>query len=323
MDMSTFTKQHKSQWSELEQLLARFSRKKSTLSIAEVDRLTVLYKTASSHLATFRTYLPQNETTQYLNHLVSRAHHMIYLDSNKSSAQLRYFFGQHFIGLIRSRLGFVAVAFGLFIIGALSGFISVWNDPLNAHALLPSAVAQSIDPSQTELPRGDLHSPIVSTEIMTNNIRVAALAFVSGITLGIGTVYLMLSNGLLLGALAAVFVQSDKGYVFWAYILPHGIIELTAIFIAGGAGFYMAYRMIVPTAFSRKYEFLLAAKESAQLLLGTVPLFVIAGIIEGYITPSTMPLEAKYGIAGATLLLLAAYYLYGLRSLKRTATLSL
>jgi uncharacterized membrane protein SpoIIM required for sporulation len=108
-------------------------------------------------------------------------------------------------------------------------------------------------------------------------------------------------------------MQSGKSYVFWAYILPHGIIELAAIFIAGGAGLYMGYRIFVPGPFSRKYRFLESAKESAQLLLGTIPLFVIAGIIEGYITPSTFSLEAKYIVAGATLLLFAVYYTYGSR----------
>jgi uncharacterized membrane protein SpoIIM required for sporulation len=146
---------------------------------------------------------------------------------------------------------------------------------------------------------------------MTNNIRVAVLAFVSGITLGLGTIYLLVTNGLLIGALAAVFVQSGKSYIFWAYILPHGIIELTAIFIAGGAGLYMGYRIFVPGPYSRKHRFLESAKESAQLMLGTIPLFVIAGIIEGYITPSAISLEAKYLVASATLLLFAVYYVYG------------
>ncbi|UJF32577.1 stage II sporulation protein M [Paenibacillus hexagrammi] len=178
-------------------------------------------------------------------------------------------------------------------------------------------MADQIDPSKTADPRGDLHSPLISTAIMTNNIRVAVMAFISGVTLGFGTAYLMISNGLIVGALAAVFMQSGKSYVFWAYILPHGIIELSAIFIAGGAGLYMGYRFFVPGPFPRRARFLESAKESAQLLIGTVPLFVIAGIIEGYITPSTLSLEVKYLIAGGTLVILALYYMYGARNVKQ------
>lgn len=314
MDLGVFTRQNKPLWTELESLLIRFGKQKGRIAAEDLDRLTALYKSASSHLATMHTHLPQDETTLYLNHLVSRAHHIMYQESNKSSAQLRHFFGSHLIGLIRERNRFILLALILFAIGGLSGYISVWQNPSNAYAVLPGGIADSVDPTKTELPRGDIHSPVVSTEIMTNNIRVAVLAFVSGITLGIGTVYLMLYNGLIIGALAAVFMHSGKSYVFWAYILPHGVIELTAIFIAGGAGFYMAYRMIVPTRYSRKYEFLQAAKQSAQLLIGTIPLFVIAGIIEGYITPSVLSLEVKYAVAGATLLLLGCYYAYGIRS---------
>ncbi|NRF93855.1 stage II sporulation protein M [Paenibacillus frigoriresistens] len=312
MNISRFIREHKSQWTELEQLLIQLSKRKSSLQASDVNRFTELYKVASAHLATLQTHLPTDETTLYLNHLVSQAHNAMYKENNKSSTQLKEFFLHYFPSLIHARSLFVGFAFFLFLLGGLLGFLSVWNDPLNLSMIMPGTMADSIDPSKTADPRGDLHSPLVSTAIMTNNIRVAVLAFISGVTLGVGTIYLMISNGLIVGALAAVFMQSGKSYVFWAYILPHGIIELTAIFIAGGAGLYMGYRFFVPGPYPRKLRFLESAKESAQLLVGTIPLFIIAGIIEGYITPSTMSLEIKYLIAGVTLLLLALYYGYGI-----------
>ncbi|TXK80996.1 stage II sporulation protein M [Paenibacillus sp. N3.4] len=311
MDISRFIKEHKPHWSELEQLLVSLSKRKSRLQASDLNRFTELYKLASAHLATLQTHLPMSETTIYLNHLVAKAHNAMYQENNKSSSQMKEFFLHYFPSLIRARSLFVGFALFLFLLGGLLGFLSVWNDPLNLHMIMPGSMADGIDPTKTADPRGDIHSPLVSTAIMTNNIRVAVLAFISGVTLGIGTIYLMISNGLLVGALAAVFMQSGKSYVFWAYILPHGIIELTAIFIAGGAGLYMGYRFFVPGPFPRKMRFLESAKESAQLLIGTIPLFVIAGIIEGYITPSTLSLEVKYLIAGLTLAVLALYYIYG------------
>jgi uncharacterized membrane protein SpoIIM required for sporulation len=284
-----------------------------------LGRFTELYKAASSHLAALQTYYPTDEMTLYMNHLVSTAHNVMYKENNRSSHQLRTFFLKYFPTLIRKRNLFVVFALALFLIGGLSGYVAVSKDPLNLYRIVSPSIAGSIDPSKTDQPRGDIHSPIVSTTIMTNNIRVAVMAFISGITLGIGTVYLMVSNGLLIGALAAVFMHSGKSYVFWAYILPHGVIELTAIFIAGGAGLYMGYRIFVPGPYSRKHRFLESAKESAQLLLGTIPLFVVAGLIEGYITPSTLSLEAKYIVAGATLALLAVYYVYGSRNRRQEA----
>ncbi|WP_261304148.1 stage II sporulation protein M [Paenibacillus andongensis] len=311
MNISRFIREHKSQWTELEQLLIQLNKRKSRLQASHVNRFTELYKVASAHLATLQTHMPADETTLYLNHLVSQAHNAMYKENNKSSKQMKEFFLHYFPSLIHVRSIFVGFALFLFLLGGLLGFLSVWNDPLNLSVIMPGAMADSIDPSKTAAPRGDLHSPLVSTAIMTNNIRVAVLAFISGVTLGIGTIYLMINNGLIVGALAAVFMQSGKSYVFWAYILPHGIIELTAIFIAGGAGLYMGYRFFVPGPYPRKLRFLESAKESAQLLIGTIPLFIIAGIIEGYITPSTMSLEVKYLIAGVTLLLLGLYYGYG------------
>lgn len=319
MDLTRFIKANKPLWSELEQLLHRFGRKRSELQADDVDRLAELYKAASSHLSTVQGAKGAGETAVYLNHLVSRAHHSLYQENSRSTTQLRDFFGRVFPDMLRRRQAFIGVALLLFLIGALSGFIAVRIDPMNAHVILPGSMASSVDPSQTDKPRGNLHSPIVSTAIMTSNIRVAVLAFIGGVTLGAGTVYLLLSNGLLLGALAAIFLQAGRSYVFWAYILPHGIIELTAIFIAGGAGLYMGYRFFVPGPYPRKQQFLRSAKESVQLLMGTVPLFVIAGIIEGYITPSTMPLAAKYAVAGVTLLLVIAYYAYGIIKTKPDA----
>jgi uncharacterized membrane protein SpoIIM required for sporulation len=313
MDISRFIREHKSQWTELEQLLLQLNKRKRSLQASHVNRFTELYKTASAHLATLQTHSPADETTVYLNHLVSQAHNTMYKDSHTSSTQMKAFFLHYFPSLIQARGLFVGFAFVLFLLGGLLGFLSVLHDPLNLAFIMPGGMAENIDPSKTADPRGDLHSPLISTAIMTNNIRVAVLAFISGITLGIGTVYLMISNGLLVGALAAVYMQSGKSYVFWAYILPHGIIELTAIFIAGGAGLYMGYRFFVPGPYPRKLRFLESAKESAQLLIGTIPLFIIAGLIEGYITPSTLPLEIKYIIAGVTLLLLTLYLVYGIR----------
>ncbi|MFB9276588.1 stage II sporulation protein M [Cohnella cellulosilytica] len=311
MDPAQRIQRYKEDWSELERLLGALNHIRRPISAGDIDRLTALYKSAAAHLSAMRTQWPNDPTTTYLNHLVARAHHVLYKQSDKGAGSIGRFLGAYFPSLIRRRQPFILIAGALFLLGMIAGFAAVWTDPLSLHLVLPANIADAIDPAATNAPRGELHSPLVSTEILINNIRVAMLIFVSGVTLGIGTVYLLAYNGLIVGALAAVFVQAGESYVFWAYILPHGIIELTAIFIAGGAGLYMGYRFFVPGAYPRKRQFLRAAKESVQLLLGTIPLFVIAGIIEGYVTPSELPLGAKYAAAVGTLLLLALYYVYG------------
>lgn len=311
MEITLFLKENRATWAELEHLLARTAKHPKRVTADEIDRITLLYKKTSAHLAFIRTYYPQDETTFYLNQLVAEAHNFTYKHSYTSDHRLIRFFQTYFVGLIEKRLAFIGIAFLLFLLGAIFGFSSVYTDPLNLYAVLPSEIAENIDPERTGEGHDQINSPIISTMIMTNNIKVAFLAFVSGISFGLFTIYLLVYNGLIIGALAVVFLQAGKTYEFWAYILPHGIIELTAIFIAGGAGLYMGYRMVVPGRYSRKYQLLEAAKESAQLLLGTLPLFVVAGVIEGFITPSSLSLEIKYLFSLLTLLLLLAAYLYG------------
>lgn len=310
MDVRSFVQRNREVWNELEDLLQLFAKQPKRAGAAEIDRLTLLYRTVSSQLSFMRTESPKEEVTGYLNHLVSRTHHMLYQEQYKSSHQLGYFFRQHLPSLLRKRWSFAAIACLLFLFGAVSGYLSVWLDASNLFAVLPDSMTKGIDPNRIGEGAKEAPHALLSTAIMTNNIRVAILAFVSGITLGIWTIYLMAYNGLIVGALAAYFAQSSKAYTFWAYILPHGVIELTAIFIAGGAGLYMGYTMLVPGPYPRKYALLRTAKESVQLLLGTVPLFVVAGLIEGYITPSGLSLETKYAFALLTLLLLAAFAVY-------------
>lgn len=323
LDITSFWHKHKTSWSELEQLVERFGGQPRTISAADIDRLTLLYKKVSAHLAYIRTFHPGDEVTLYLNQLVSRAHNLTYRQQSGSFQQLRHFFGSYLFSLVQKRSGFIGIAAFLFLLGAIFGFAAVMADPLNIYAVLPQGMAEQFDPAQLGKGHDDINSPVISTLIMTNNMKVAILAFVSGITLGIFPIYLLLFNGLLVGALAALYAQAGNSYAFWAYILPHGVIELTAIFIAGGAGLHMGYRLLVPGRFARKHQFLEAAKESAQLLLATLPLFVIAGIIEGFITPSGLSLETKYGVALATLLILGGWYGWGLKRQRSAHSASL
>ncbi|WP_010276751.1 stage II sporulation protein M [Paenibacillus senegalensis] len=317
MTIQRYIREHKPVWNELEQLLTLFEKNKNRLEAEHIDRLTYLYKLASSHLAYSQTYYANDEIVVYLNQLVSRTHHVLHAEQWKTSHRLGDFFGRRFIQFLVDRRYMILLAFALFMLGGISGFIAVYIDPLNLAAVTSPELASQIDPYRVGEGHDQLQNAVFSTNIMTNNIRVAILAFVSGITLGLMTVYVLFYNGLIIGALAAVFWQAGTSYVFWAYILPHGIIELAAIFIAGGAGLYLGYRMINPGAYTWKYRLLRTVRESAMLLIGTIPLFVIAAIIEGYVTPSTLPLAAKYTFALVTLLALVLYIAYGRMNQRR------
>ncbi len=317
MNIKQFMKQHRDDWKQLEQLISLLSKKRRSLTGNDIEQFNRLYQKTAQNLSYSQTYFPTEDVTTYLNGLVSKAHNLLYKDQTSSMKQFQYFFSTTFIGLFLKQWKFVIIAMLLFLLGAVGSYFSVLNDSLNIYSVLPADIAQGVDPESLGEHDGAVDSPFMSAAIMTNNIQVAILAFAGGITFGILTVYLLIYNGIIIGALAALFWQHDKAYDFWAYIVPHGMIELTAIFIAGGAGLLMGYKLFVPGPYTRAYQLKQQAKHSVQLLLGTIPLFVIAGIIEGYITPAPISLEAKYIVALLTVFGLVFYVLIGRSLLER------
>ncbi|MBT2655759.1 stage II sporulation protein M [Bacillus sp. ISL-18] len=311
MNLKQFVKMHREEWKQLEQFVSQLSKRKKNYTGETITQFYRLYQKAAQNLSYSQTYFPNDEVTPYLNGLVSKAHNLLYKDQVSSIKQIRYFFSTKFIGLLLEQWKFVAAAMILFLIGAIGSFLSVMNDPLHIYSILPAEISQGVDPSKLGKGTNAVDSSLMSASIMTNNIKVGIFAFAGGITFGLVTVYLMVYNGIIIGALAALFWHHGKSYDFWAYIVPHGMIELTAIFIAGGAGLLMGYKLFVPGQYTRGWQLKQQAKRSVQLLLGTIPLFVIAGIIEGFITPAKISLEAKYIVAVLTVAGLILYVLIG------------
>ncbi len=267
-----------------------------------------------------QTYFPDEEITRYLNELVAKAHNVLYKSEQTSGKQIYHFISSKFVGLLLGQWKAIVLAMLLFGFGFLASYLAVIENSTYVYAILPQEMVQSVEPETLgEEPRMEVDSASMSAEIMVNNIRVAILAFAGGITFGILTVYVLIYNGIIIGALAGLFYQYDNSYAFWAYIVPHGVIELLAIFIAGGAGLLMGYKLFVPGAYTRGYQLKLQTLRSVQLLLGTIPLFVIAGIIEGFITPANLSLEMKYAVAILTGLGLIFYMIFGYYHMQKRA----
>ncbi|QFT89093.1 hypothetical protein FIU87_10585 [Bacillus sp. THAF10] len=316
MKVKQFIKQHRDQWKELETIITKLHKKKN-ITGATIARFHLLYQKAAQNLSYAQTFFPEEEVTPYLNELVAKAHNLLYKDQVTSWKQAGNFFRFRFIELLAEQWKFVLVAMLLFTIGGLGSFFAVLNDPLYIYSILPTEMAQSIDPEKLGMNDGQVDAPLMSASITTNNIQVAILAFAGGITFGLLTVYILIYNGIIVGAIAALFWHYGMTYEFWAYIVPHGMIELTAIFIAGGAGLLMGYKLFVPGDFTRGYQLKVNAKRSVLLLLGTIPLFIMAGAIEGFITPANISLEAKYLVAILTVVGLVMYVTIGKLRLRK------
>lgn len=308
-----FLSTHATTWQQLESYclqMAKGGLKK--LSTSEIKDFLTLFKLTSHHLAYAKTHYENSQTTYYLNNLVSKCNGYVYtsppfnlLDAIKSLFTT-------YAQLLRKYRSYILLAFGIFLFGSLLSFMMVLANPDYASLFLPESIVDNVHHMSKSSSSGvDVSYPLMSSYVMTNNISVALKAFVYGITLGIGTAYILFANGLLLGGLSALYLLYGDSTYYWSLILPHGIIELTAIFIAGAAGFMVAKAFLLPGSLSRIHSLIQASKEAVSIIGGVIVMLIIAGIIEGFFTPLPISPIVKLLFAGLTALLLGLYYLTG------------
>jgi uncharacterized membrane protein SpoIIM required for sporulation len=149
--------------------------------------------------------------------------------------------------------------------------------------------------------------PIASSEIMTNNMTVAFMSYATGIAAGIGTLYMMFFNGLLMGVIGTACALAGMSLSLWSFVAPHGALELPAIFVAGGAGLRIAHGLLFPGLLPRKDSLAIAGRDATMLVLGTVPILIIAGTIEAFVSPTGLAVPLKFAMSAALLVLLGTY----------------
>ena len=311
MTLEEFTNKKRPIWSELEELLNRTRRRGvKDMSTIQLNRLGYLYRHITSDLAVARRDFPDDRCVTYLNALASRAHTSIYQTSPLKRNTIRHFFRFGFPTLFRRNLRFVVTAFLLFVIGFGAAYWIALANPVFAEKLAPQHIVETIHAEEmwTNIP--ELQRNLAASFIMTNNIQVAFLAFASGITFMVGTVYILAFNGVHLGVISGLCHVHGLALPLWEFVSPHGYIELTTIFIASGAGLKMGYALIAPTQFTRKRALTDAAKTAVQLIGGCVVLLIIAGVIEGFVSPSSLPPIVKIGFGFATGVLLFCYLFF-------------
>lgn len=290
---------------ELERLLIQIEANGlKSLSGNDVLEFGHLYRRTASALSNARGQGVNDRHIEYLNQLVTRAYGHIYTVESKGWPSVRTFFTKDFPQSFRKNLQFISIAFLITIIGALFAFGVVKSDPGKADIVLGpgsssmvDSIAQRHTGHQNWMPEEE--RPVMSSFIMTNNLRVAGMAFASGIFWGIFTLGVMFYNGLMLGVVGAVVMSRGPAVAlsFWAFVAPHGVIELTAIFIAGGAGLMLGWSLLNPGIHTRAVALKLAGREAFKLMAGVAVMLVIAGLIEGFFSPSMTPEALKLAIA--------------------------
>ncbi len=309
MKEDKFIKDNAEIWKELEHTLKKLRAKGlKRFDRNELDMFITNYNRTCGHLSYCRTYFGNTATADYLNRLVASAHSYIYTTKSSTLKNLYKFFFMEFPRLLRSNSKFFALSTAFFCLGIALSFIYTLISPENAAAFLPKAILDNIDFGNNS--SANWNGPIESSFILTNNIRVGFYAFALGITLGIGTSVVLVYNGFILGTLASLAMSKGFSLWFWSLILPHGVLELFAIFVCGAAGLSIGYAFINPGLYSRRDSLILKGKTAIKLVCGTIPIFTVAGFIEGFITPSALPQLAKLGFALFTLLLLLFWLLF-------------
>jgi len=295
-------------WSRLEQLVARTSRLRLRgLTGEEVREFGRLYRRTAADLAIAREEVQDKRLVNYLNHLVTRAHGAIYRSESSGFGGIVTFFRYEFPAVFRQCFRPILLSFMIFLFSGMFAYAVSWRDETFADRMIPS-LRQDIIAHRDWTKSVNDANPVMSTLIQTNNIRVTFFTYAGGLLVGIGTVLSLITNGLMVGMVLSLCAR----HRFWdipIFMAGHGVVELTAIFIAGGAGLLLAKALLMPGDLRRIDALVTNGLLGIKLVMGCIPMLLIAGTIEGFISPSNIPPAFKFAISAVSLLALIAYFL--------------
>jgi uncharacterized membrane protein SpoIIM required for sporulation len=301
-------------WQRLEQLLDRSGRRGvAALAHAELQELGLLYRQTASDLATVREDITSRPLTSYLNQLLARAHNLIYMGRRPRFDGIARFYVDTYPGIFRETYRLVLLSALIFVAAALAGAAVTLRDPGFAQQILGPRMIETLEKREMWTHSILTVKPMASSQIMTNNLVVGFTMFAAGITAGLGTIWMLITNGLLMGVLSVATARAGMAMQLWDFVAAHGALELPAIFIAAGAGLEIARGLLFPGMMPRKESLRLAGNRGAKLLLGTIPLLVVAGVIEAFVSPVKIATPLKFTLSGVLFTALVLYLASGIK----------
>ncbi len=292
-------------WDRLAALLAQSDQTGvAQLSREELQELALLYRQVAADLSVLRQDTTAGTYADYVNHLLARAHHIVYSRRKTNIATLYRFLRDEYPAIFQRNMRFVvaslliSVAWGIFgaaLTNARPEFMRHFVGPrmiatMERHKMWTESIVTM--------------KPQASSAIMTNNLTVSFEAFAGGITFGLLTLYCLYSNGILLGVIGAACAHYGLSLSLWSFVAPHGSLELPAILIAGAAGLRLGYSMVFPGSLRWKDSIAHGGIEATRLVSGVIPMLVIAGTLEGFFSPSHAPVALKFSVGGVLFTLL-------------------
>ena len=286
-------------WERLSQLVRTAQSNIVAMKASDLQELGRLYRQVTSDLAQARRDYPGHPVAVYLNDLVAQSHNAIYRERTSAASKLKDYFLVLLPRTFRETWPFTLAAFLFFVLPAIVGWVIAARDPNAGLALMPGLTGAVEDMRNNNEWWRDLNDAngTGAAVILTNNIYVSFQAFIGGLSIGIMSIYILYHNGLMLGVLSGAAQNIGFDDNLWGFVIAHGVVELSIIFLAGGAGLQLGWAILRPGLLSRRAA-LLAAARRAFILSGAIIMFLIlAGLIEGFISPSFLPVWFKIAVA--------------------------
>ena len=309
-------------WNRLEDLLARAgSSRLNALSPAQVLTMAALYRRATADLARAQRDWPDEPVHRYLNGLVARGHGVVYRRGGEVIKRIRRFYGETLPQTYRAAWPYLLASAGLLFVPAFISFFVVLANPDAAYAIADPRLIDQVHHHQlwTEIPADERVQ--VAGLIMTHNIQVVMVAFALGVAFALPVIYVLITNGISLGGLFGLTAAYGLGGGLFEFVIAHGVLELSIVIAVSAGGLMMGWALLSPGNRKRSDALVLATRRAFTILAGLAPMLVVAGTIEGNVSPSATPFPIKVAIGLTTGALLYSYLLFSGRGAREERAL--
>ena len=313
MPSDRFISQRKNAWQRLEDLLKLLDHASlRRLGREEVRELGRIYRRTASDLAIARAESRDPRLVNYLNSLVIRAHGRIYRAESHGWKRILEFFTRDLPQTFRRTWRYTLLSFSVFAIFSVFGFVGTRYDPEFSElvGVDPTFREMNIETQTRWWESLNGQNQVGASAIMTNNIQVTIYTFAFGALFGLGTLFYLAYNGANIASVLALTYRAGFGNDLLTFMVGHGVIELSCIFISGGAGLLIGSAMIMPGNLTRADALKTRGMEAVRLMIGVAVLLVVAGTIEGFISPAAIDPRIKYTIAALTGVTMYSYLLF-------------